>query len=105
IMTKLRNLAHPEWATEGSGFAGSAGNTARPDNDRPVARTNQPEHLAYQTGLTSLGGVNLALRASVTADQRSVRWTATPVFNPAAGADDTPMVVLPLIPGAPDTVR
>src|SRR5262249_46054206 len=45
IMTKLRDLAHPEWASEGSGFAVSAGNTARPDSDRPVARPNQPEHL------------------------------------------------------------
>ena len=59
---------------------------------------NQAEHRVFQASIQSQGGgVNLAAQGRLSADQRYLRLSVTPVFQTANG--NGAAVNLPLIPG------
>jgi hypothetical protein len=99
ILAKLRDVADPDFSEyeKTNGSVGSPAAAWKGDNDD---LRQQPEHLAYQAAITPVSGsgVDLTARAVVSADQRYVRLSMTPVFQ-TAGRSSGPVVNLPIIPG------
>jgi len=101
IYTQLRELAHPSF----SGAKGIRGGAWTPGGRPPTAQAELPsarkqsDRVAYQSGFGSRigGGANLNAQAIVSADQRFIRLSVTPVFQTVTGSG--PVVNLPLIPG------
>jgi tetratricopeptide (TPR) repeat protein len=99
VYAKLRDLAHPEYAQARTIQAGAGTPGAKmPSVFAPAAR-RQPETLVYQTGVASGagGGVDVNARATLSADQRYLRLSVTPVFQTAGAPQHG--TSLSLIPG------
>jgi hypothetical protein len=102
-MVKLRDLASPEFNRSASGMSGGTGTFG----GRPIAlpgkvplRRNQPEEVAYQTGVSPFlpSDVSLTAQAVVSADRRYVRLSVNPIFRTVT--DPGILVNIPLIPGS-----
>jgi len=99
VYTKLRELAHPEYgqARRIQAEVGTPG--ARVPNVAAAPNRKQAEHLIYQAGIGSRlgGGVDAQARAVLSADQRYLRLSVSPMFQTAANPQSG--MNLSLIPG------
>jgi tetratricopeptide (TPR) repeat protein len=94
IMTKLRDLADPEFNESNSSRSWGA-------NPRQPLNRNQSEQVAYQTRVSPFlpNSIDLTAQAVVSADRRYVRLSVAPVFQTVTGLGPPVPVNIPLIPG------
>jgi hypothetical protein len=102
ILQVLRKIADEDFSGYNRGFSGGVGGPAAA-RISPVIQTDdhQSEKLAFQAAMSSVAGVNLTTRATVSADQQTVRLTLIPDFT-TPGGRPTAILNLPLIPGGTD---
>jgi hypothetical protein len=97
----LRDIADSEYGGQSSPMSGGFGTSAAA---RPAtaaqAQANQSDRLAYQMAMTTMTGVGLTARATVSEDQQSLRVSVIPNFQGLSSSSGRPVVDLPLIPGA-----
>jgi tetratricopeptide (TPR) repeat protein len=103
ILRVLRDIAESDFSAFArggiqGGFGAPMGSRAQP---AVASSAKQSDRLAFQTAISSLGGVNLTTRTTVSADQRTMRVSLIPSFQ-QVGSSSTAVIDLPLIPGGTD---
>src|SRR5262249_20400371 len=106
VVNKLRALADPEVTGFERGLSGGAGGPGRGSAPRSFAKApseaSPSDRTLYQTKVSSYiqNAMDVTTQAVLSADRRSVRISATPVFNTLNVKADV-RVVSPVFPGSP----
>jgi tetratricopeptide (TPR) repeat protein len=101
VMTKLHNLADPEFSGAGAPRTWGSSGGSSPASRVPPGR-KQPEQVATQARVSPFftNSFDLTAQAVVSADRRYVRLSVSPFFR-VVTPSTTAVFSVPLIPGAP----